>query len=279
MSAGHGRVPYYSAASPDGNWKAWNAPRVQEENWHPEAENLISRMMRIIKDESIVWPSGRYNHCDEGPVKDIENTTHWIRHTCANQAPAEECIAKCREIWDTAAAGPGVAAPSWMYLVDRPRPLEHYAGQTMMMGWVPVLRHELGCDIAAEREFLNLLRHQPHGYNEACKILYKALKDKEKPKRDNWHRERRDKDPNNWTGYFIVNSKESLEALENWSTFKTLRRRDGRPAFYSPPEDRWADKGKGKGKAGYGTPVRGPGKRGDPPPDAGKVYCDGAARK
>ena len=286
MSAGasswHGRMPYYSTDSPDASWGAWSAPRAQEHNWHPEAENLMDRMMRIIKDEDIKWPSGRYNHCHQGPVVDVENTTHWIRHACATHAPAPECIAKCREIWDSSAAGPEVPPPPWMYLVDKPRPLEGYAGQTQMKGWIPVLRHDLGCAIAAEREFLNLLHKPQYGYNEACKILYKALKDKEKkhgdPWDDRWQWDRRHKDPNNWTGYFITNSKDSIEALENWKTFRTLKRADGKPGYYSAEDAAFAIKGRGKG--GFGAPIMGPGKKGDPPPDAGlKTFCDGAARR
>ena len=151
------------------DWSDWKGMRSQAPETHlrPEAENVIGRMMRILNDDSIQWPGGRYKKVPAGcaieePVTDPEHVSAWIRDT-ALQSVDCELLEKTREIWDN------MPGPKHMlhhlYLVDKPQNGTGYGGQKEMRGWLPLLR-ELGVDVDGERALLDLLRQEPYGYPE-----------------------------------------------------------------------------------------------------------------
>ena len=155
------------------DWSDWKSKRSQVPETHvkPESENLMGRMMRILKDEEIEWPEGRYKRVPVGcaveePVTDPEHVSAWIREYAKQHVPGE-LLWKNREIWDSMPGPQRVL--HHLYLVDRPERGTNYGGQKEMRGWLPLLR-ELGVEVDAERALLDLLREEPYGYAEVFSI-------------------------------------------------------------------------------------------------------------
>ena len=131
--------------------------------------------------------------------------------------------------------------------------------QTSFHGWVPIITEDLGCDRRAMDSFVKLYLKNPqgckHGYNEGCRIVAHALKDKIKPLSPLGPQE-----PENWSRYFKKCCEEAIEALDNWEYVHELPKKghhSGAPQAsgywnYYPEDPSSSSKGKGKGK-GKGT--------------------------
>ena len=117
--------------------------------------------------------------------------------------------------------------------------------QMSFHGWIPIITQDLGCDKRACDAFVKLFSKNPqactHGYNEGCRVIAHALKDKIKPVPPLGPQE-----PENWSRYFKKCCKEAIEALDNWEHVQELKK-DHHSGWNYYAEPSSSSKGKGKG--------------------------------
>ena len=235
---------------PDGKWRrrTWGSysytgeprPPAQQAPWQPrdpaqwEHRDPMHRMRNLSEQA----PAAQV-HKPIGPDRTIVSFISSLR--ChALQRIDRELLEDRRYLWDH--EGSCYDMPPWWTLSPDPG----------MAHWQELILGPLGCDERSVGTFQRLLKTAPEagiGYMECCRVLAHCLKDKQKDPEDLGAH-----DPRDWSRWMSRACEEAIEALQDPSKVRGLRRfQTGKGAW----ENYVAPAPSSSSSSGFGGPAPG----------------------